>query len=150
MTANFKRQKLISIVIAEDDEEDRMLILDAFKENCISNRVDFVENGEELLDFLKNKGKYENKGNFPKPGLIILDLNMPRKDGKQALREIKNDNALKKIPVVILTTSKDEEDVAITYELGVNSFITKPVTFAGLLDIVKALNNYWFEIVELP
>jgi CheY-like chemotaxis protein len=101
------------------------------------------------MDYLTRSGKYARQ-HAPRPGLILLDLNMPRKDGRQALSEIKSDPELRRIPVVILTTSKTEEDVLRSYDLGANSFITKPVTFDRLVEIVRTLGNYWFKIVELP
>jgi CheY-like chemotaxis protein len=140
----------IVILIADDDEEDRMLVKEALEENKLMNILQFVENGEELMAYLYNKDKYQNKNKFPRPGLILLDLNMPKKDGREALREIKDDPELKTIPIVILTTSKAEEDIFKTYNLGVSSFITKPVTFSSLVEIMKTLSKYWFEIVELP
>jgi CheY-like chemotaxis protein len=142
--------KPIVILIAEDDAEDRMLVKDALDESRLANDLRFVENGEELLNYLLNKNKYENKTENPLPGLILLDLNMPKMDGREALREIKKHPQLKVIPIVVLTTSQAEEDVLRTYDLGVSSFITKPVTFASLVDIMRTLGKYWFEIVELP
>jgi CheY-like chemotaxis protein len=144
------KAKSIHIVIAEDDEEDRMLTREAMIESRVKNTVHFVEDGEYLMDYLHNKGQYEDKSKFPAPGLILLDLNMPRKDGREALKEIKSNEHLKRIPVVILTTSKAEEDIIRTYDLGVNSFITKPVTFEGMISVMKALGTYWLDIVELP
>lgn len=144
------KAKSIHIVIAEDDEEDRMLTREAMIESRVKNTVHFVEDGEYLMDYLHNKGQYEDKGKFPAPGLILLDLNMPRKDGREALKEIKSNEHLKRIPVVILTTSKAEEDIIRTYDLGVNSFITKPVTFEGMINVMKTLGTYWLDIVELP
>lgn len=138
------------ILIAEDDAEDRMLVKDALDESRLVNDLRFVENGEELLDYLLNKNKYEDKDHNPLPGLILLDLNMPKMDGREALREIKKHPELRVIPVVVLTTSQAEEDILRTYDLGVSSFITKPVTFGSLVDIMKTLGKYWFEIVELP
>ncbi len=141
---------VITILMADDDEDDRMFAMDALNEARLANQVDFVEDGEELMDYLHRCGKYsEMKGN-PLPGLILLDLNMPRKDGREALKEIKADPELRRIPVVVLTTSKAQEDIFRTYDLGVSSFITKPVSFQGLVDIMKALGKYWFEIVSLP
>jgi CheY-like chemotaxis protein len=140
----------ITILVADDDEEDCMFIDEAFEEGHIANDVRFVHDGEELMDYLKREGEYEDAEEAPRPGLILLDLNMPRKDGREALREIKADPDLKKIPVVVLTTSKQEEDIYRTYDLGVNSYITKPVTFEGLVEVVKGVRKYWFEIVELP
>ncbi len=142
--------KPIVILVAEDDDEDQMLLQEAMEEHKLSNTLKFVSDGEELLDYLKNEGKYANKEAHPSPGLILLDLNMPRKDGREALAEIKADEKLKLIPVVILTTSKAEEDIVRSYQLGVNSFITKPVTFEQLVDVSGAIGKYWFEIVELP
>lgn len=140
----------IVILIADDDAEDRMLIHEALEESRLKNQVQFVENGEELMDYLQNRNRFSDKEKFPTPGLILLDLNMPKKDGREALKEIKSDDMLKLIPIVVLTTSKAEEDVLRTYDLGVSSFITKPVTFSSLVDVMKTLSKYWFEIVELP
>ena len=113
------------------------------------NEVKRVKDGEELLEYLRRQGAF-SKSETPQPSLILLDLNMPRKDGREALREIKSDPKLRHIPVVVLTASRAEEDVVRSYEYGVNSFITKPVTFQGLVDAMKALGRYWFEVVELP
>ena len=140
----------IKILMAEDDPDDRMLAKEALEESRLANRLEFVEDGEELVDYLQRRGKYADLNGSPLPGLILLDLNMPRKDGREALREIKADSCLRRIPVVVLTTSKAEEDVCRTYDLGVNSYITKPVTFDGMVEIMKTLGKYWFEIVELP
>lgn len=140
----------IDILIADDDPEDRMLIRDALLENRLKNKLQFVEDGEQLMDYLNQRGAYADKEKFPKPGLILLDLNMPRKDGREALSEIKASPDLRTIPIVILTTSKAEEDILKTYNLGVSSFITKPVNFDSLVCIMQTLKKYWFEIVELP
>lgn len=140
----------IGILIADDDAEDRMLIKEALEESRLKNKLQFVENGEELMDYLYNRNKFTNKEKYPTPGLILLDLNMPKKDGREALKEIKETESLKLIPVVILTTSKAEEDILRTYDLGVSSFITKPVTFSALVDVMKTISKYWLEIVELP
>lgn len=150
MTHSKAHTRSIHILIAEDDEEDRMLTKEAMAESKIKNTIDFVEDGEQLMDFLLNKGQYADKSKYPTPGIILLDLNMPKKDGREALKEIKMHAELRKIPVVILTTSKAEEDIIRTYDLGVNSFITKPVSFEGMINVMKAIGNYWFEIVELP
>jgi two-component system, response regulator len=141
--------KTIDILMADDDSDDRMMAKEAFEENKLANNIVFVEDGEELLDYLNNRGKHEGANN-PLPGLILLDLNMPKKDGREALRELKSDARLKRIPVVILTTSKAEEDILRSYDLGVNSFITKPVTFDELVKVIRDLGNYWLGIVELP
>ncbi len=144
-----RENELICIVMADDDPDDRMLAKEALEQNNLKNPVYFVEDGEELMDFLRREGKY-NETNAPRPGLILLDLNMPKKDGREALAEIKKDSKLKSIPVVILTTSQAEEDIIKTYDLGVNSFITKPVNFTDLVEVIARLGKYWFEIVRLP
>ena len=147
MTLNAKP---ITILIADDDADDRMMAKEALDESRLANDLRFVEDGEELMDYLYRRGKYQKPSDAPRPGLILLDLNMPRKDGREALKEIKDDAELRQIPVVVLTTSKAEEDIYRTYNLGVNSFITKPVMFESLVEVMKALSRYWFEIVELP
>lgn len=140
----------VTIVIADDDGDDRMLIEDAFQESRLANPLMFVENGEELLQCLRSQGRFVQNGlGERKPGLILLDLNMPKMDGRTALKHIKADPELRRIPVIVLTTSKAEEDVLRTYDLGVNSFITKPVSFESLVDVVRTLNHYWIEIVQL-
>ncbi len=136
--------------MADDDEDDRLLTQDALAESRVLNELHFVEDGVELLEYLERKGKFENKDASPRPGLILLDLNMPRMDGREALQAIKANPNLKGIPVVILTTSKQEEDMVKGYDLGAASYITKPVTFDGLVDLMKALGKYWVEFVELP
>lgn len=141
--------KLITILIAEDDADDRLLAQEALHESRLVNEVYFVQDGEELLDYLRRRGKYSEQ-TTPRPGVILLDLNMPRKDGREALTEIKNDADLRRIPVVVMTTSKAEEDILRSYDLGVNSFIIKPVTFEGLVEVMRTIGHYWFEIVELP
>ncbi len=140
----------IRIVVADDDPDDRMMIKDAFEEAKLGNPVDFVQDGVELMEYLRREGQYKNMANQPYPGFILLDLNMPRKDGRTALKEIKESAELHRIPIVILTTSKAEEDIIKTYNLGVNSFICKPVSFDGLVEIVKTVGRYWIEIVALP
>jgi CheY-like chemotaxis protein len=142
--------KMITILLADDDPDDRQLTQDAFAENRLANNLHCVEDGEELLDYLQRQGKYSELRGTPLPGLILLDLNMPRKDGREALKEIKAHPEFRRIPIVVLTTSKAEEDILRTYDLGVNSYITKPVTFKSLVEIVKVLGRYWFEVVELP
>ncbi|MCC7350342.1 MAG: response regulator [Phycisphaerales bacterium] len=142
--------KPITILLADDDPDDRLMTREALEESRLMNDFRWVEDGESLMDYLRRQGKYADPDAAPRPGLILLDLNMPRKDGREALREIKANAELRSIPIVVLTTSKAEEDIYRTYDLGVNSFITKPVTFAGLVDVMKALGRYWFEIVELP
>ena len=148
MTEKYSRP--ITILMADDDPEDRMLLKEALQESRLANPVAFVEDGVELLDYLHRRGKYDSLNGWPLPGMILLDLNMPKKDGREALREIKADPELRRIPIVVLTTSKAEEDIFKTYDLGVNSFITKPVRFASLVELMKSLALYWFQIVELP
>lgn len=140
----------ITILMAEDDPDDRLLAEQALRANRLANDLRFVEDGEELMDYLMRRGKYEDPETSPRPGLILLDLNMPRKDGREALSEIKADRSLRCIPVVVLTTSSAEEDILRSYDLGVNSFISKPVNFEGLVEAMKIFGKYWFEIVQLP
>src|ERR1051325_5582159 len=142
--------KPIIILLADDDEEDRMLAADALAESRVVNDLRLVEDGDELLDYLYHRGQYADASASPTPGLILLDLNMPRKDGREALREIKADPDLRRTPVIVLTTSKAEEDIYRTYDLGANSFITKPVSFEGLVTVMRDIGRYWIEIVELP
>lgn len=146
---NPKEQRTITILIAEDDPDDRLLAQEALQEGRLANDLQFVRDGEELLDYLHRRGEYADKP-APRPGVILLDLNMPRKDGREALTEIKHDPDLRRIPVVVMTTSKAEEDILRTYDLGVSSFIIKPLSFEGLVEVMKTLEHYWFEIVELP
>jgi CheY-like chemotaxis protein len=138
-----------TILLADDDEEDRELARDALQDSRLANEMKFVVDGQDLLDYLRHEGRWTEKES-PRPGIILLDLNMPKMDGREALAEIKADDSLRRIPIVVLTTSKDEADVLSTYDLGVSSFITKPVTFGGLVDVMKTWTQYWFEIVELP
>ena len=145
-----RNNKIIPILVADDDEEDRMLIQDAMEESKLLNPLHFVADGQEAMDYLNHRGKFTDLEKNPMPGLILLDLNMPKKDGREVLKEIKSNPSLRSIPVVILTTSKAEEDILRTYDLGVNSYITKPVTFDALVDIIKNLGKYWFEIVSIP
>lgn len=143
-------RRSITILLADDDADDRMMASDALEESRLANDLRCVEDGEELMDYLHRRGKYASPNDAPRPGLILLDLNMPRKDGREALKEIKAEPELRSIPVIVLTTSKAEEDIYRTYDLGVNSFITKPVNFESLVAVMKTLGKYWFEIVELP
>ncbi len=143
-------RRSILILMADDDADDRMLTKEALEESHLKNELRFVFDGEELLDYLHRRRAYSPPASAPRPGIILLDLNMPKKDGREALREIKADPALRQIPIVVLTTSKAEEDIFRTYDLGANSYITKPVTFEGLVGVMKSLRQYWFDIVELP
>jgi CheY-like chemotaxis protein len=145
-----KSKKAVTILIADDDPDDRQLTKEALEENYLLNDLRFVEDGEDLMNYLHRRGNYKDPADSPRPGLILLDLNMPKKDGREALKEIKSDPQLKSIPVIVLTTSKAEEDILKTYNLGVNCFISKPVSFKELIDVTKSIGKYWFEIVELP
>lgn len=140
----------IVILMAEDDADDRMLARDAWAESRLANDLRFVEDGEQLMGYLHRCGPFAEPTSSPRPGLILLDLNMPKKGGREALQEIKNDPGLRRIPVVVLTSSKAEEDIVRSYDLGVSGYIAKPVSFKSLVDIVQTLGQYWFEIVQLP
>jgi two-component system, response regulator len=144
------RGKPVVILMAEDDPDDRLLSEEALKEAHLANELRFVNDGEQLLEYLCHRGDYADREAYPRPGLILLDLNMPKKDGREALKEIKEDPELRSIPVVVLTTSKAEEDILRSYDLGVSGYVTKPVTLQELIDVMKGLGRYWFEIVELP
>ncbi|MEO0406738.1 MAG: response regulator [Cyanobacteria bacterium P01_A01_bin.135] len=139
-----------AILMAEDDEDDRLLFQEALQENQVTNPLYFAEDGEDLMAFLRHQGKYVNRSLSPRPGLILLDLNMPKKDGRQALAEIKSDAELKSIPVVVLTTSREEQDVVRSYSSGVNSFIVKPAHFNNLVEVAAFIGHYWLELVKLP
>ena len=143
-------RKSITILMADDDADDRLMAQEALEEARVANELHCVEDGEELLDYLYRRGKYAALHQALLPGLILLDLNMPKKDGREALQEIKADPVLRRIPVVVLTTSKAEEDILRTYDLGVSSFIVKPVTFSSFVEVMQTVTRYWFEIVELP
>lgn len=148
-SATTSASRHINILIADDDPDDRLLTREALLQSDIPSRIAFVEDGEELLDYLLGRGKFKNNTD-PQPDLVLLDLNMPRKSGVEALQEIKSNQALRHIPIVVLTTSKEEEDIYRTYDLGVNSFITKPVTYESLINTMRILGKYWFEVVQLP
>lgn len=138
------------ILMAEDDPDDQMLVREAFDEVYLKNPLQFVNDGEQLMDYLHCRGDYGYLEGRPLPGLILLDLNMPRKDGREALKEIKADEKLRKIPIVVLTTSKAEEDIIKSYDLGASSYIVKPVTLQSLMEVARSLGEYWMEIVTLP
>lgn len=142
--------KPVTILMADDSSDDRFLAREALRESLVVNDLREVEDGEELMDYLHRRGEYSDPESSPRPGLILLDLNMPRKSGREALEEIKEDENLRRIPIVVLTTSEDEADIIASYDLGVSSFITKPVTFERLVEIMKAFGKYWIEIVSIP
>jgi CheY-like chemotaxis protein len=150
MPASDKARRSLTILMADDDEDDRDLTREALQNARLANQMRFAVDGQDLLDYLRREGRWAHPDiDAPRPGIILLDLNMPKKDGREALAEIKSDPHLRSIPIVVLTTSKDEEDVFRTYDLGVSSFITKPVTFAGLVEVMRTWQRYWFELVEL-
>jgi CheY-like chemotaxis protein len=140
----------VNFLMAEDDSDDRLLIKEAFRENHATNSIRFVKDGIELLDYLRRLDKYTNPGDAPAPDLILLDLNMPRKDGREALEEIKTDPHLRHIPVVVLTTSNAEEDIMRSYDSGATSYIIKPMKFSGLIEAIKGLMQYWVQVARLP
>lgn len=142
--------KSVLILMADDDPDDRFLTEDALREAHLCNEIRFVVDGEDLMDYLYHRGIYSAPERSPRPGIILLDLNMPRKDGREAIAEIKRDPDLKRIPVIVLTTSKAEEDIVRTYELGASGYVTKPVSFDGLIEVMRTIGRYWFDIVELP
>lgn len=145
-----QRGNSITILMADDDEDDCLLVREAFTENRLLNDLRFVSDGEELMDYLLQRSHYSDPATSPPPGLILLDLNMPRKNGREALKEIKADLCLRHIPVVVLTTSQEQTDILSSYHLGANSYISKPVTFDGLVRVIKSFGNYWLNIVDLP
>lgn len=142
--------KPITILMADDSEDDRYLARAALKESRVRNELREVEDGEELMEYLQRRGRYADPESSPRPGLILLDLNMPRMNGREALQMIKADPLLRRIPVTVLTTSTDEADVIESYELGVSSFIIKPVSFESLVEVMRAFGRYWIDIVEIP
>jgi CheY-like chemotaxis protein len=143
--------KPITILMADDDEEDWDLTREALQDERLAGAMKFVHDGQELVDYLKRRGPYAGpSADAPRPGVILLDLNMPKKDGREALAEIKADESLRRIPIVVLSTSDDEEDVLTAYDLGASSFITKPATFAGLVEVMAGWRRYWLETVDLP
>jgi CheY-like chemotaxis protein len=143
------REGPIHILLAEDDPDDRMLTRRALVESRMETTIAAVTNGEELMEYLTREGAY-GEADAPRPDLILLDLNMPRMDGREALREIKSDADLRRIPVVVLTTSEAEQDILQSYDLGVNAFVTKPVSFDALAEAMQSLGEFWFDLVKLP
>lgn len=144
-------RKSVTILVADDDEEDRMFFRDAFEENNLTHHdLRFVEDGQELMNYLLQVEQYSAQVSSPRPGIIVLDLNMPRKDGRESLSEIKAHPVLRSIPVIVMTTSGADNDILSTYNLGVNSFIKKPITANALTDIVRVIGEYWLKAVQLP
>jgi CheY-like chemotaxis protein len=145
-----RQREPVLVLMAEDDEDDRLMAREAWEDARIVNELRFVHDGEQLMDYLMHRGGYSNPATAPRPGLILLDLNMPRKDGREALEQIKANPRLQGIPVIVMTTSKAEEDICRSYDLGASSYISKPLTYDGLVGVMKGLGRYWFEIVDLP
>jgi two-component system response regulator len=143
------RRRPITILMADDDADDRLLTQEAFEASQLANELKFVQDGVQLLDYLYRRNEFADPATSPRPSIILLDLNMPKKDGREALAEIRKDPQLSNIRIIVLTTSKAEEDIYRTYNLGAASYITKPVTFEALVDVVRTLGKYWLEIVEL-
>ena len=144
------KTKRFTILVVDDDEEDRMLTKEGIEESSLDCDLQFVEDGEQAMEYLLNKGTFKSKAKFPVPKLILLDLNMPKKDGREVLAEIKQHPVLKKIPVIVLTTSNSPDDISQMYQSGVNSFITKPVSFSGMVQAMTSIKQFWFEVVTLP
>jgi two-component system, response regulator len=140
----------MTILLADDDPDDRLLVRDALAAGGVLNHLHTVGDGEELMNYLHRRGAYSVEGAAPRPGLILPDLSMPKKDGLRALEEIKTDPAFRHIPIVVMTTSNQEDDIGRSYDLGASSFVTKPVTFEALVTVMKTIGQYWFEVVELP
>jgi CheY-like chemotaxis protein len=150
MPSTAQPRQPITILMADDDAEDRMLARDALTAGRVLNDFHAVCDGEELMNYLNRRGSYAAPGRAPRPGLILLDLAMPRKSGRAALAEIKADPRLRQIPVVVMTTSSEEEDVCRSYDLGAASYVTKPISFEALVEVMRAMGRYWLEVVELP
>jgi len=140
----------IRIHMCDDDPDDQLLVSDALEEVRLVNPIDFTHNGKELFEYLNREGKYCHLVDQPLPGLILLDLNMPIMDGREVLAKIKQHEKFRSIPIIVLTTSKAEADIARTYDMGVNSFIMKPVSFESLVEMIKSVTDYWFHLVSLP
>lgn len=143
-------EKPIHILVAEDDEDDKLLILKAFEKTLPRENITCVEDGEALINYLQRIAPYDDLTKYPNPDIILLDLNMPKKDGREALAEIKSNEKFKMIPVIIFTTSDSQLDIAITYKMGSSSYITKPGTFEGLVKVTEEIENYWSKTVLLP
>lgn len=150
MTTPHTRKKTVTVLLADDDPDDRAFTIEACRECRFANDIAAVADGEELMEYLRGTGAHSARTDRANPALILLDLRMPRMDGFEVLQALKSDPQFQSIPVVVLTTSAAEEDIVRSYSLGVNSFITKPVTFDGLVQAVRTLGRYWFELVELP
>jgi CheY-like chemotaxis protein len=147
MSANMDDGECIDVLLVEDDPGDVLLIEEAFEFNKVRNTLRVVSDGVEALEFLRREGRYADA---PRPGLILLDLNLPRKDGREVLAEVKDDESLRAIPVVVLTTSKAEEDVLRSYDLHANAYVTKPVDFDRFIEVVRQIDEFFVSVVRLP
>jgi CheY-like chemotaxis protein len=145
-----KPTRHITLLCADDDADDRLLVKDALAESHVPSDLRFVADGEELMDYLHRRGAYADPETSPRPQLLLLDLNMPRMDGREAIAEIRADPVLRTLPVVVLTTSDAREDIEKVYALGANSYVVKPTSFEALVGLVSDLGRYWLEVVELP
>jgi two-component system, response regulator len=145
-----KQRNKVHVLVAEDDADDRMLIEKAFQDASSYGHLMCVENGVELIKYLKRDSPYDNCEKYPAPQIVLLDLNMPKKDGRQTLKEIKEDKELCKIPVIVFTTSRQQEDIENMYRLGTNSYIAKPSSFEELMSVAREIESYWFNTVQLP
>jgi CheY-like chemotaxis protein len=145
-----ERKREFTILMADDDEDDRELAREAIEDSDMAGMVRFVVDGQDLIDYLRGQGAYAHDQPAPRPSIILLDLNMPRKSGTEALAEIRSDSALRHIPVVVLTTSDDRRDIERAYDLGANSYITKPFGHAELCEVMNTLVDYWFRVAKLP
>lgn len=143
-------EKNAHILLVEDNRMDIELTLDAFKEARLKNTIQVAKNGEEALDYLFGRGKYADRESYPMPNLVLLDLKLPRIDGFEVLRQIKSEPILKRLPVVILTSSKEEGDRALSYDIGANSYLVKPVSFDGFLGVVRQIEGYWLTLNVAP
>jgi CheY-like chemotaxis protein len=143
-------QALVTVLIVDDDDDDRLMMRDAFRDSGLHNPLQFAVDGEEMFDYLRRQGRFTDRPASARPGLILLDLNMPRKDGREALRELKLDPSLSHIPVVVLSTSRSPDDVALCYQNGANSFLSKPDSYVALLDLVRNLATFWLHTAKLP
>ena len=144
-----KKTKIYNILIADDDPDDRLLTSEALSTTELPFHLSYVENGEELIQYLKHSGEYQALSP-PRPDLILMDLSMPQKNGFEALQILKSDPALRQIPIVVLSTSREQEDIFRTYDLGVNSYVTKAQNYGSLIHTIQILGKYWLEVVQLP
>ncbi len=138
------------ILCAEDDPDDQMLTRDALAEGGIVADLRFVCDGEQLLDYIHHRGVHSDPRLSPRPGIILMDLNMPRVDGREALQVIRSDPALRRLPIVVFTTSSAQADIEQVYDLGANSYVVKPASYAGMVRVLDEVRRYWSETVELP